>query len=149
MSISLPVHEDAEQLSLRTWVQLARTFYQIERRISAVLSQQALSIAQYDVLASLHYSEGLTQKELAELLLVTKGNVCGLLDRLEKQGWVERRPDREDGRTNRVHLTPHGRRKIEQALPCHDRLVHATMAPLGVSELRQLRGWLQSLEGTN
>ena len=63
-------------------MQLARTFYKIERSISASLAAQELTLAQFDVLATLRYGEGVTQKELAELLLVTKGNVVGLLDRL-------------------------------------------------------------------
>lgn len=143
---SLPVHEEPEAVRLRTWVQLARTFYRIERSISATLAEKNLTVAQFDVLATLHYSEGLTQKELAELLLVTKGNVVGLLDRLQKLDLVERRPDPDDGRTNRVHLTGRGRRKIESVLPVHDRLVLGTLGCLRQPEVETLRQLLKTLE---
>ena len=142
----LPVHEDAEAVRLRTWVQLVRTFYRIERSISATLAEKDLTMAQFDVLATLRYSEGLSQKELAELLLVTKGNVVGLLDRLEKLDLVERRPDPDDGRSNRVHLTPPGRSKIETVLPVHDRLVLKTLDCLGQEEVGTLRRLLQTLD---
>ena len=142
----LPVQEDADHVRLQAWVQLARTFYRIERRISTLLTEQSMTMAQFDVLATLRYSEGITQQELAELLLVTKGNVCGLLDRLEKQHWVERRPDAHDGRTNRIHLTATGRSKIESALPAHDRLVQRTMDCLSEADLRQLQRMLKQLE---
>jgi DNA-binding MarR family transcriptional regulator len=142
----LPVHEDPEVVRLRTWIQLARTFYRIERSISATLAEKDLTMAQFDVLATLRYSEGLSQKELAELLLVTKGNVVGLLDRLQKLDLVERRPDPEDGRTNRVHLTEPGRRKIETVLPVHDRLVLRTLDCLGQQEVGTLRRLLNTLE---
>lgn len=142
----LAVHEEPEAVRLRTWVQLARTFYRIERSISATLAEKDLTMAQFDVLATLRYSEGLTQKELAELLLVTKGNVVGLLDRLQKLDLVERRPDPDDGRANRVHLTAQGRRKIEAVLPVHDRLVLHTMDCLGPQEVGSLRRLLKTLE---
>ncbi len=142
----LPVHEEPEAMRLRTWVQLARTFYKIERSISATLAEKHLTMAQFDVLATLRYSEGLTQKELAELLLVTKGNVVGLLDRLQKLDLVERRADPDDGRSNRVHLTPQGRHKIESVLPVHDRLVLRTLSCLGQQEVGTLRRLLKTLE---
>lgn len=142
----LPVREDAETVRLRTWVQLARTFYRIERSISTCLAAQHLTMAQFDVMASLHYCEGVTQRELAETLLVTKGNVVGLLDRLEKLELVERRPDPEDGRSNRVHLTEAGRSKIEAVLPQHDGLVLRTLACLDQQQVVTLRGLLRSLD---
>ncbi|MBN9419054.1 hypothetical protein ABS71_07530 [bacterium SCN 62-11] len=142
----LPVHEEPEAVRLRTWVQLVRTFYRIERSISATLAEKDLTMAQFDVLATLRYSEGLSQKELAELLLVTKGNVVGLLDRLEKLDLVERRPDPDDGRSNRVHLTSPGRQKIEMVLPVHDRLVLKTLDCLGQEEVGTLRRLLQTLD---
>lgn len=144
--LSLPLHEEPETVQLRTWVQLVRTFGRIERRLSDVLDGQNMTLAQFEVLATLYHSEGLSQKELAELLLVTKGNVCGLLDRLEKLGWVMRRPDPEDGRVRRVHLTTHGRRRIEQALPAHDRAVSGVMGKLPAGEIFHLRRMLQDLE---
>jgi len=142
----LPVHEEPETVRLRTWVQLARTFYRIERSISATLAEKELTMAQFDVLATLRYSEGLSQKELAELLLVTKGNVVGLLDRLEKLNYVERRPDAKDGRSNRVHLTDPGRQKIEAVLPVHDRLVLRTLDCLPQQDVGTLRRLLRTLE---
>lgn len=142
----LPVQEDPEAVRLRTWIQLARTFYRIERSISATLAEKDLTMAQFDVLATLRYSEGLTQKELAELLLVTKGNVVGLLDRLQKLDLVERRADPDDGRSNRVHLTEQGRGKIATVLPVHDRLVLRTLDCLDQQEVSTLRRLLATLD---
>lgn len=143
---SLPIYEAPEQAGLRTWTQLARTFLRFQRRLSQELAQHGLTLPQFDVLATLHYTEGLTQQELAEWLLVTKGNVCGVLDRLQKSGWVERRPDERDARANRLYLTPEGRSKIELVLPEHDRAVLNTVQPLGRSQAQLLRGLLEQLE---
>src|SRR4051794_5035802 len=107
----LPLYESLRDLRRQTWVQLARAFYLIQRRVTLVLAGHDLTLPQFDVLATLRFSEGVSQQELAERLLVTKGNVCGVLDRLERLGWVERRPDPNDGRANRLYFTAARRRQ--------------------------------------
>lgn len=62
--------------------------------------------AQWRVLVRLHRSGGgLRQVELAELLDVEPITLCRMLDRLAEAGLVERRPDAEDRRAWRLHLT--------------------------------------------
>jgi DNA-binding MarR family transcriptional regulator len=141
----LPLLESAEELKLRTWVQLARTFYLVQRRIVSTLSAHGLTLPQFDVLATLRFSEGVTQQELAHRLLVTKGNVCGVIDRLEATRRVERRPDPADRRANRLHLTPAGKRKIDSVLPDHDALVLVAMRTVSPADARTLRALLEKV----
>ena len=94
----LPRLEDPAVARKLGWLQMVRTFYRMQRRIEQSLGDHAITLPQFDVLATLNFGEGITQQELAERLLVTKGNVCGVLDRLETSGWVERRPDSLDRR---------------------------------------------------
>lgn len=145
-SSRLQVVEDNSDLRLGTWVQFARTFHVLQRRVTQLLSANDVTLAQFDVLATLRFSEGATQQELAERLLVTKGNVCGLLDRLEEAGWVQRKADSGDGRTNRLHLTARGKRKIEAVLPQHDTLILGIFARLNEKETQTLRTLLTTLE---
>jgi DNA-binding MarR family transcriptional regulator len=66
---------------------------------------------------SRHGEKGIAQTELAKVLDMGKVSVGGLIDRLEKRGFVERRPDPEDRRVNRVHPTQKGNsvlKKMEQ-----------------------------------
>ncbi|HEY8492104.1 MAG TPA: MarR family transcriptional regulator, partial [Dehalococcoidia bacterium] len=88
------------------WLRLARVFQRLERALVQQLRAWDLSLAQFDLLAHVGAAEGLTQQELADRLLVTKGNVCQLLEKLERRGLVVRRPE---GRANRLFLTPAGR----------------------------------------
>lgn len=145
-STPLAVVESPHQLRLRTWVQVVRTFTVVSRRISTLLSEHDVTLPQFDVLATLRYGEGVTQQELARQLLVTKGNVCGLLDRLERLRWVERRADAKDARANRLHLTAAGRRKIDVLLPAHDALVLEVLGTLTDTETRALRASLLAAE---
>jgi DNA-binding MarR family transcriptional regulator len=60
--------------------------------------------AQWTILIWLKRQPGITQKELAELIEVEPITVARLIDRLEKSGMVERRPDPRDRRIWRLHL---------------------------------------------
>jgi MarR family transcriptional regulator, organic hydroperoxide resistance regulator len=97
-----------------------------------------MTLAQFDVLMTLWHSNGITQQELAEWLLVTKANVVGLIDRVSAAGWVERRPDPEDRRVNRLYLTDAGRKLAKQALPGQEALVQNIFGRLTEAELRQM-----------
>ena len=149
LSERLAVYESPGEVRLRTWVQMVRTFQVLQRRVSSDLAARDVTLPQFDVLATLRFGEGVTQQELAGRLLVTKGNVCGVLDRLERLGWVERRPDPADRRANRLHLTPAGRRKVNDLLPGHDALVLDALRTLPDADVKALRRMLENLETAN
>jgi len=70
--------------------------------------------AQWAVLFRLDRSEGLKQSELAELLDLQPITLTRLLDRLAQNGLIERRPDPNDRRANRLFLTPAARPLLER-----------------------------------
>jgi DNA-binding MarR family transcriptional regulator len=105
-----------------------------------------LSIAQFDVLATLGLEQGITQQELAERLLVTKGNICGMIDRMEGNGWVERRPDRTDRRVNRLFLTQRGKDRLAQAMPSQQVMAQRILGALTPPELQTLHQLLVRLD---
>ena len=125
------------------WLRLARVFQRLERALVQQLRAWDLSLAQFDLLAHVGAAEGLTQQELADRLLVTKGNVCQLLEKLERRGLVVRRPE---GRANRLFLTPAGRALFQQVVPAHEDFVAAQFAGLSPAEQRQLLRLLRTLD---
>lgn len=131
------------QSSVTLWLRFARVFHRIDRRLIAQLRGRDLSLAQFDVLAKVSAGEGLTQQELADRLLVTKGNVCQLLDRMEQSDLLVRK---QDGRANRVYLTDAGRRLIREALPEHEALVASLFSALTDEERTRLRVVLRTLD---
>jgi DNA-binding MarR family transcriptional regulator len=131
-----------DQASL-AWLRLARVYQKIDRASTAYLREHGLSHAQFDVLARVARQEGLTQQELADALLVTKGNVCQVLDRMERAGWIVRRPE---GRANRVYLTDEGHQLLREALPGQEALLAKLFSLLAPAEQRQLRGLLRKLD---
>jgi MarR family transcriptional regulator for hemolysin len=76
--------------------------------------QFGISRAQWVVLIRLDRSEGLKQSELAEILDLQPISLTRLLDRLAGNGLIERRPDPNDRRANRLYLTPAARPLLQQ-----------------------------------
>jgi len=87
-----------------------RTVHLLQERWGAM---HGLSEGRMGVLFRLYRCGDLPLGELADDLIMTPRNVTGLVDRLERQGMVERVPDPEDRRSVRARLTPAGRETIE------------------------------------
>jgi MarR family transcriptional regulator, organic hydroperoxide resistance regulator len=144
---SLPVlNEDPRGWEARVVTTLLRFHNRLERRMGEALGVHGLTLPQFDVLATLWHGEGITQQELAERLLVSKGNVVGLIDRVGAAGWVERRPDPEDRRANRLYLTEGGRKILDQAWPDQVALGRKIFGTLTEGELRLMHELLERLE---
>jgi DNA-binding MarR family transcriptional regulator len=127
------------------WMRLARIYHKVDRATAAHLRAYDLSVAQFDVLTQVGANEGLTQNALAQALLVTKGNVCQLLDRMEARGLIERRPARS-GRGNHLYLTEEGSRLNRRTVPAQEDLVAGKFAGLSPDEQDQLLALLRKLD---
>jgi DNA-binding MarR family transcriptional regulator len=90
------------------------------RESQRLFRPHGLTAAQYNVLNVLAGSdEGMSQRELGEVLVVDRSNVTGLLDRMEKSGWVKRSDDPRDRRVYRVSLTAAGRQLWRRVNPLY------------------------------
>jgi len=97
-----------------------------------------------------------TPAELAEAAGVTRATMTGLIDTLERDGFVKREPDPNDRRMMSVRLTPEGERFLMKFLPGHFQAIASLMSPLTEAErktLVQLLGKVQqhasTLNGAN
>jgi DNA-binding MarR family transcriptional regulator len=100
-------------------------------------------MAQFDVLAHVGSEEGMTQQRLADSLLVTKGNICQLLDRMETGGLIERR---QEGRANRLYLTDAGRAMFDESVPAHEDRIARHFNALSPAEQSELLDLLRKLD---
>jgi DNA-binding MarR family transcriptional regulator len=132
-------------LALSVWVRLLRAHGLILRAVRKQLPSD-LTLPQFDVLAQLHRQEdGLLPSELTRALLVTAGNVTGIVRRLEGQGLVERLRVPNDRRAVRVRLTDRGRARMATLLPAHAQALQAILGRVPQAELAQLRAHLLTL----
>jgi MarR family transcriptional regulator, transcriptional regulator for hemolysin len=93
--------------------EFAFTIMDVARLLKTYADQRArqfgISRAQWAVLIRINRNEGLKQSELAELLDLQPISLTRLLDRLADNGLIERRPDPNDRRANRLYLKPAAR----------------------------------------
>jgi DNA-binding MarR family transcriptional regulator len=127
---------------LRTLFRFLRLHQRITLRAAQEYRRIGLSIPQFDLLSTLSEQEGVSQQELAQRLYVTKGNVSGLLDRLESSGLVERRAPPQDRRSYALYLTERGRALVQEGLALQSRLVAATLGRLPTQDIAALDGLL-------
>ena len=132
-------------LSVRTCLYLGRVTNKIARRLTRQLAAYNLTPAQFDVLVQLQRSPSLVQQELADRLFVTKGNIVGLLNRMERDGFVRRQPHPEDGRAHLVCLTERGRQLADQVVPEHEALIDECLSVLSPEDRHSLHAVLRRL----
>jgi MarR family transcriptional regulator, 2-MHQ and catechol-resistance regulon repressor len=103
-------------MMVRQLMECARGF----ERFSAVhVRELGLTPAQFDIIATLGNTAGMSCKELGEKTLITKGTMTGVLDRLEAKGLLHRHPSSADGRSWIMKLTPAGQKFFEEIFPAH------------------------------
>ena len=136
---------DDEDRSLRLWIALARAHATVTRSVSAKIAEYGLTLAQFGVLEALLHLGPLPLGELADKLLVTGGNVTYVMDRLEKQGLVERCRSEEDRRVITAVLTTEGRDLVQGVFPGHATFIADLMGALSVEEQEQARELLKKL----
>ena len=113
------------QLSARelaAWRGLLATHATLIARLDAELEREhGLPLTSYEVLLYLADAEGgrLRMGELADRLLLSRSGITRLVDRLERQGMIERERCENDGRGFNAVLTAAGRRKLDAARPAH------------------------------
>ena len=124
--------------SIRVWFRLLRLHARLTVAVAERLRVIGISVPQCDVLTTLTEREGLSQQELAKRLYVTKGNISGLIDRLEGAGFVERRALAADRRSHAIFLTPEGREKAHQGIAIQHDYVAATLGRLSQADIEDL-----------
>jgi DNA-binding MarR family transcriptional regulator len=128
---------------VRLWLRLARVFQKIEQATAVELRREGLTVGQFDVLAQVGAAEGSTQQQVADALLVTKSNVCQLLDRMERAGLVERQ---QHGRMNHLYLTEEGKRLYQRVIPAHEQRLAEHLSGLTPEEQTTLLGLLRKAD---
>jgi DNA-binding MarR family transcriptional regulator len=97
---------------MRAWFAIVSAFTHVERHLRQALAETFdLSLPRFDTLMALaQETDGVTMGDLAEQLMVTKGNVTGVVRRLEQDGLVRRTSPRHDKRVQVIRLTAKGKR---------------------------------------
>jgi DNA-binding MarR family transcriptional regulator len=133
-------YPDLDAGAMEATLVMLRVASDVLEAFAAHLARHGTSQGRFAVLMMLdRYEEtDLLPSELAEKIGVTRATMTGLLDGLEKEGFVQRRQHPDDRRALTVHLTESGQKFLENMLPEHYRRIAGLMSGLDSAERRQL-----------
>ncbi len=96
--------------------QLGKIVRKVTNAYREEIASLGLTHSQFFLIVAIMEEEGLLPSELADKTSQDRATITGLLDRLEKDGWIERKPDKRDRRSLRVYLTSHASKRRESTL---------------------------------
>lgn len=137
---------------LRSIRLLAECMQGFERFSGESVRRSGLTHAQFDIIATLGNTPGMSYKELGERTLITKGTLTGVIERLEQKGLVARERRADDKRSFFVRLTPSGEAAFREVFPkvvAHGKQLFAAYSDADFDEIDQaLRKLRQSIAET-
>lgn len=136
-----------EYPAYRTWWIMARAFHSVRSGLTRFFEERGITGAQFGVLrcAADAGEAGLMLSDLSRHLMVTCGNITGVVDRLETSGLLTRERRSDDRRVIIARLTPAGRELYETTMPAYQELLHGLMGALDPNEQETLGGICEKL----
>jgi DNA-binding MarR family transcriptional regulator len=137
-------HEDGHEAQLRLWLRLLTCSTLIESEIRRRLRKDfGTTLPRFDLMAQLERAhDGMSLNELSKRMMVTNGNVTGLVERLVAEALVDRRPAPKDRRAQFVRLTPKGRHIFQRMAAAHGQWLAALFVGLDEAEIDNMMALL-------
>lgn len=127
-----------EVAALDAYIKLVRAAESVSNRLHRHLDAHKLTVTQFGVLEALYHLGSMYQRELAEKLLKSGGNITLVIDNLEKRQLVKRDREVDDRRCISVSLTDAGKQLITEIFPIHVAAVVKELSILTLPEQEEL-----------
>jgi DNA-binding MarR family transcriptional regulator len=131
---------------LRLWVRLLRATRLVESETrERFKSQFNVTLPRFDVMAALYRKpDGMLMSEISRFLLVSNGNVTGIVDRLVQDGFIVRSQRNGDRRTSFVRLTAKGHAAFVDMATAHERWINELLGGVTARDAEHLSAKLKS-----
>ncbi|MDR0408571.1 MAG: MarR family transcriptional regulator [Campylobacteraceae bacterium] len=134
--------------SMRTWIQLVRTFQKIRAYELIYINQNALSMNQFEVLEVLYHRGDMPVSTITKLISSTPGNVTVVIKNLQRDKFVEINAGKNDKRERIVGITPLGKEKIALMFERHSQNLKQCFEALSDEEMDALFVSLRKIHKT-
>lgn len=132
-------------LALSTWVKLARAYASFSKKSNDSIKSFGLTQPQFAVIEVLGHLGPLKVGEICNKMLVSGGNMTLVLDNIEKLGYLERVPSKEDRRAILVQLTAKGHEIFDETFKTHAEHITRLMSVMTAEEQKSLGELLKKL----
>ncbi len=135
---------------LRLWLRMLAITKMLSQEVRSRLRlEYGATLPQFDILAQLYREpQGLRLGELSRRTMVTNGNVTGLADRLEAEGWIQRETLDDDRRVTVARLTRRGRERFAEMARAHEGWLKELMADVDEATLQTAFAALASVKAS-
>jgi DNA-binding MarR family transcriptional regulator len=146
VSAPLPSRRSDSKARLRLWVRLLRATRRVESETrERFKSQFDVTLPRFDVMAALYRKpDGMLMSEISRFLLVSNGNVTGIVDRLVQDGFIVRSQRNGDRRTSFVRLTAKGHAAFVEMATAHELWINELLGGVKVRDAEDLSAKLKS-----
>jgi DNA-binding MarR family transcriptional regulator len=151
----LGIKDGKDRLNEELLYNLGYCYVVLEKKIAEILSPFGLSPIKMNALLIIKHvgkDKGLSQSDLSKKMIVTAGNITGLIDRLEKERLVERSSLKNDRRVKILKITSKGSNLLEKVWPLYKRTVDQIISSIPgidiVSTTVGLSGLRETTEGS-
>ena len=134
-----------ERNALNAFISLNRAVETVRMNINKNFQHNGLTESQFGVLEALLHLGPLCQKDIAEKLLVSSGNITMVIDNLEKRKLVKRNRSENDRRYIHIELTKSGKNLIQSIFPGHVDSIVKEFSILTAEEQKTLRNLTRKL----
>lgn len=141
-------YSQAPEPFLQTLRALVECHETVMRLLARHIEALGLTPAQFDVIATLGDTPGLTCKQLGQGTLITKGTLTGVLDRLESRGLIKRAKGEQDSRQVFITLTDEGERVFQQTFQPHIDYAGQFFSKMPLDRQQKLQALLRELQAT-
>jgi len=133
---------------LRLWLRIVACTQMVEQEIRVMLREKfAMTLPRFELLAALdRVPDGLNMGELSRWLMVTKGNITGIAERLSEDGFIKRQPTPTDRRSFVVTLTPRGRKLFKEMETEYERLLDQVFEEVSIDDFDSFTGVLAKVK---
>lgn len=125
---------------------LGKTVRKITKAYREEIAPYGLTHGQFFLIVAIMEDEGLLPSELADKTSQDRPTITGLLDRLEKDGWIERKPDKKDRRSLQIYLASRAIQWREPILKLFEETNQRFMNRFSQAEWDQMQSFLVRLE---
>ena len=128
------------KMALRIWLRLLTSAQLIEQQVRGRFrSEFDTTLPRFDVMAALARNpDGQTMGDISDWLLVSSGNITGIISRLENYGLVTRTRSAGDRRTHLVRLSRNGTKEFERMSSAHEKWVKNMLSGMTRKEMATL-----------
>ncbi|PSL51004.1 MarR family 2-MHQ and catechol resistance regulon transcriptional repressor [Salsuginibacillus halophilus] len=134
-----------EPSSLKLWIVLSRAHQSVLDEVKQDIKHHNMNLTEFAVMELLHHKGPQQIQHIGAKILISSGSITYVVDKLEKKGWLYRKPCDSDRRVIYTHITDEGARVIDEMFPEHEKRIEEIFSALSSEEQEHLYSLLKKV----